>query len=249
MVILKSRDEIEIMRKAGAIVAEVLVRLSEMLQAGMTTMDLEKMAKDTINKLGAKPAFPMVPGYKHALCVSINEEIVHGIPGKKEIHEGDIVSIDCGVVIDGFFGDHAWSFPVGDVSDSVKNLLNTGKDALMKGIDRARENNRLYDISATIEKIAVDAGYSVVRDYVGHGIGRSLHEDPQVPNFGREGTGMKLRKGLVIALEPMLNAGTYEVDVLDDGWTVVTRDRKPSVHFEHTIAIMDNGPEILSVMH
>jgi len=247
MIILKSRDEIETLRKANAIVAEVMQELSGAICSGISTADLEDIANLHISKRGAKAAFPTVPGYKHALCVSINEEVVHGIPSKNRLlEEGDIVSIDCGVIIDGFYGDHAWTFPVGEVSDVAKKLLKTGERSLIDGIEKAVLGNRLYDISAAIEKTARAGGFSVVRDYVGHGIGRSLHEDPQIPNFGEPGTGMKLRAGLVIALEPMLNVGTYEVDVLQDGWTVVTKDRSLSCHFEHSIAITEDGPEILS---
>jgi len=248
MVILKSMKEIDIMRRAGAVVAEVVKALGESVKPGIATMELELRARSMIKKLGAEPAFPKVPGYKHVLCVSVNEEVVHGIPGSKVLKDGDIVSIDCGVLLDGFYGDHAWSFPVGRVSEEDAALLEVGRLALEAGIEKARVGGRLYDISAAIQETAESRGYSVVRDYVGHGIGRSLHEDPQVPNFGRPGTGMKLRNGLVIALEPMVNAGSYEVDVLKDGWTVVTRDRKRSVHFEHTVAVLDDGPSVLSVV-
>lgn len=247
MIILKSREEVRKLKDANRIVALVMARLSEDISPGVATMDLERIANEIIDDCGAAPAFPTVPGYRHALCVSINEEVVHGIPGKRKLKGGDIVSIDCGVILDGFFGDHAWTFPVGDVSDEAKRLLAAGEEALDKAIAASRVNNRLHDISAAIENTALRTGFSVVRNYVGHGIGRSLHEEPQVPNFGEAGTGMRLRRGLVLALEPMLNAGTYEVEVLDDGWTVVTKDRRLSVHFEHSVAIMENGPEILSV--
>jgi len=248
MIVLKSRDEVESLRRSNRIVAEVLVELSEVIAPGVTTGDLEAIAMSAIKKRGAKAAFPTVPGYHHALCVSVNEQVVHGIPGKRRLEDGDIVSIDCGVILDGFFGDHAWTFPVGKVSPEAKKLLDAGEKSLLKGIEQAKDGNRLHDISSVIEKIASENGFSVVRDYVGHGIGRSLHEDPQVPNFGEPGTGLKLKRGLVIALEPMLNVGTHEVEVLRDGWTVVTKDRKLSAHFEHVVAIMENGPEILSVI-
>lgn len=248
MIVLKSRDEVEKLRAANRVVAQTLRRLSEIISDGITTIDLDRIAEETIRSHGASPAFPTVPGYSHTLCVSINEEVVHGIPGKRRVNGGDIVSIDCGVILDGFFGDHAWTFPVGKVSDEAKSLMAAGEEALNRGIAAAVVDNRLHDISAAIETAATAAGYSVVRDYVGHGIGRALHEDPQVPNFGTPGTGMKLRRGLVLALEPMLNAGTHEVEVLSDGWTVVTRDRKLSAHFEHVVAIMEKGPEVLSVL-
>lgn len=247
MITLKSPEEIAILRDANIIAARVMEKLSKMLSPGISTMELERVATEVILSSGARPAFPTVKGYHHTLCVGINEEVVHGIPSEeRKLSEGDVVSIDCGVLLNGFFGDHAWSFPVGRVSDEAMRLLATGEAALMQGIAAAKIGNRLYDISAAIENCAVNAGFSVVRDYVGHGVGRKLHEEPQVPNFGKAGTGPKLRRGLVLALEPMINAGTYEVEVSGDSWTVVTKDRKLSVHFEHSIAIMDGGPVILS---
>ena len=247
MIVLKSKEEVDKLRRSNAIVAEAMLEIGKCCVAGATTMDLENIANKVISKRKAKPAFSTVPGYHHTLCVSINEEVVHGIPSKKRIlKDGDIVSVDCGVVLDGFFGDHAWTFPVGSVSDEAKRLLKAGEESLNAGIDKARVDNRLYDISAAIWSVVREAGFEVVRDYVGHGIGRNLHEEPQIPNYGEPNTGIKLRRGLVIAIEPMVNAGTYEVEVLSDGWTVVTKDRRPSVHFEHSIAIMDDGPLVLS---
>ncbi len=246
MITLKSREEIEKLRASNRIVAEVMARLREMIAPGVTTGELDRVAEEMIRSRGAQPAFPTVPGYHHTLCVSINEQVVHGIPGERKLEEGDIVSIDCGVLNDGFFGDHAWTFGVGAISEDAKRLLEFSELSLMRGIEAAVADNRLYDISAAIEAVASEGGFEVVRDYVGHGIGRELHEEPQVPNFGTAGTGMKLRRGLCMALEPMLNAGTSEVEVLEDGWTVVTKDRKLSAHFEHSIAITDEGPEILS---
>lgn len=246
MITLKSREEVEKLRAANKIVAEAMFRVGEAICPGVTTAELDRLAEEYIRSQGALPAFPTVPGYHHTLCTSVNEQVVHGIPGKRELAEGDIISVDCGVLLDGFFGDHAWTFPVGKVSVEAGELLAVSEKSLMRGIEAARVGNRLYDISAAIEDVATKANYEVVRDYVGHGIGRELHEEPQVPNFGTAGTGMKLRRGLCIALEPMLNVGTSEVEVLEDGWTVVTKDRKLSAHFEHSIAIMDDGPEILS---
>lgn len=246
MIILKSREEVEKLRDANRIAAEAMLRIGEMIAPGVATLDLERVATEVISSHDAKSAFPTVPGYNHTLCVSINEQVVHGIPGKRKLEEGDIVSIDCGVILDGFYGDHAWAFPVGEVDDEAKRLLACGEVALGRAVAASRIGNRLHDISAAVERCAGDAGFSVVRDYVGHGIGRSLHEDPQVPNFGVAGTGIKLRRGLVLALEPMLNAGTHEVRVMEDGWTVVTKDGKLSVHFEHSVAIMEDGPEVLS---
>lgn len=247
MIIIKSPEEIAKLRDANRIAAEVMAKMGEMIAPGVTTADLERAATELILKRGAKPAFPTVPGYHHTLCVGINEEVVHGIPsGKRVLKRGDLISVDCGVLLDGFFGDHAWTFPVGKVSGEAARLIRVGEESLLRGIEEARVGNRLHDISAAVQSCAEGAGYSVVRDYVGHGIGRNLHEDPQVPNFGEAGTGMKLRAGLVLALEPMVNEGTSEVEVLSDGWTVVTRDRKLSVHFEHSVAILEDGPEILS---
>lgn len=246
MITLKSRAEVEKLRAANRIVAEVMAKMGEMVAPGVTTGELDRIAEEYVVAAGATPAFPTVPGYNHTLCVSINEEVVHGIPGERELSEGDIVSIDCGVILDGFFGDHAWTFGVGRISSEAKKLLDASEKALEKGIEAAVVEKRLYDISAAIEVVASDAGFSVVKEYVGHGIGRDLHEEPQVPNFGTPGTGMKLRRGLCLALEPMLNAGESDVEVLEDGWTVVTKDRRLSAHFEHSIAIMDDGPEILS---
>ena len=247
MILLKSPAEIGELRAANRIVAEAVAKVGEIVAPGVTTADLERAATEVILSRGAKPAFPTVPGYHHTLCVAINEEVVHGIPSEKRVlSEGDLISVDCGVLLDGFFGDHAWTFPVGKVDDEVDSIIAAGERALMKGIEEARVGGYLGDISSAIQASAEGDGYSVVRDYVGHGIGRSLHEDPQVPNFGEAGKGLKLRRGLVMALEPMLNAGTHEVEVLSDGWTVVTKDRRLSVHFEHTVAVLEDGPEILS---
>lgn len=246
MIILKSSEEIGIMREANRIAARVLEFLSDMARPGAKTMDMDRAAEDFIVKNGAAPAFKGYLGYEHTLCTSINEQIVHGIPGEDELGEGDIISIDCGVYYKGFYGDHAWTYAVGRVDAESKRLLDVGERALYRGIEMARVGNRLYDISAAIQECVESNGFSVVRDYVGHGVGRKLHEEPQVPNFGVAGTGVKLRQGLVLALEPMVNAGTWKVRVLQDGWTVVTEDGKKSAHFEHSIAILSDGPEILS---
>lgn len=220
--------------------------LCSRIKPGVATEELDSAASAFIEKRGAKAAFKGYMGYRHTLCISINEEVVHGIPSARKIEDGDIVGIDCGVLLDGFYGDHAWTFPVGTISERAQHLLETAEKALTDGIAAATVERRLFDISHAIQRRSEEAGFSVVRDFVGHGIGASLHEDPQVPNFGEPDTGMKLRAGLTLALEPMLNEGGYEVEVLEDGWTVVTKDRRLSAHFEHTIAITDSGPEILS---
>lgn len=246
MIVLKSKEEIDIMREANRIVAEVLEFLKGMINPGVTTGELDRVAEKMIRERGATPAFKGYLGYRHTLCTSINEEVVHGIPGDKSLSEGDIISIDCGVLYKGFYGDHAWTFPVGMIDRESEDLLNVAKEALFRGIKMAAVGNRLYDISAAIQEYVEGSGFSVVKDYVGHGIGRKLHEEPQVPNFGEAGTGIKIRPGLVLALEPMVNAGTSDVKVLQDEWTVVTKDGKRSAHFEHSVAITENGPEILS---
>jgi len=247
MIVLKSRDEIEKLRRSNRIVVEIMAKLEEMIKPGVTTLDLDEFAEKEVIAHGGTPAFKGYMGYQHTLCVAHNSEVVHGIPSKTvELKEGDILGIDCGVLFDGFYGDHAKTFPVGKVSEEAEEILKIGEASLMVGIEQARPGNRLFDISAAIQQYAEAEGYGIVRDFVGHGIGTSLHEDPQVPNFGKAGTGMKLRPGLVLALEPMLNQGTHEVEVLDDGWTVVTKDNKLSVHFEHSVAITEDGPDILS---
>ena len=246
MIYLKSRDEIAIMREANRIVVEVMAMIQEKLAPGIATEEMDKIAEEAILNRGGKPAFKGYRGFTKTLCVSINEEVVHGIPGKRRVEEGDIVSIDCGVLKGGFYGDHAWSFGIGKVSLEDKKLLKIGEESLYKGIEKLQLNNRLFDISAAVQSHAEKNGFSVVRDFVGHGIGRQLHEDPQVPNFGEPGTGLRLKPGLVVALEPMINAGSCDVEMLSDGWTVVTLDRKKSVHFEHSVALTDEGPEVLS---
>ncbi|OGQ21970.1 MAG: type I methionyl aminopeptidase [Deltaproteobacteria bacterium RIFCSPLOWO2_02_FULL_44_10] len=246
MIMLKSRDEIEKMRASNQIVAKVMAMLRNLIEPGITTAELDAVAEREIKACGAIPAFKKYMGFGHTLCIAINEVVVHGKPSKRKLLEGEIIGVDCGVLLDGFYGDHGWTFPVGKVSPEAQLLLKTGEECLFKGIEKASLANRLYDISAAIQGHAESKGFSVVREYVGHGVGRSLHEDPQVPNFGKPGTGMKLRPGLVLALEPMINQGTYETEMLNDGWTVMTKDRKLSVHFEHSIAITEDGPDILS---
>ena len=247
MIILKSPREIEELRKANAIAAEVLFELKRSIHPGMTTQELDQIAEEVIRSRGALPAFKGYRGYPASLCVSINEQVVHGIPGPRKLKEGDIVSLDVGANLNGFYGDAAITLAIGKVDGVVRRLLEVTERALSIAIEKARPGNRLSDISHAVQTWVESQGFSVVRDFVGHGIGRSLHEDPQIPNFGSPNQGPRLEKGMVFALEPMVNEGTYEVRVLSDGWTVVTADGKRSAHFEHTIAITDGDAEILSV--
>lgn len=247
MVQLKSVAEVEKMKKAGSIVAQVLREIEELVKPGATTFDLDLFAQTRTKELGAKPAFKGYHGFPATLCVSVNEEVVHGIPSKKRIlKDGDIVGIDFGVILDGWFGDSARTFPVGRVSDDALKLLEITEKSLYLGIEAATTGNHLFDIGYSIQNYVESFGYSVVREFVGHGIGKNLHEDPQVPNFGAKGKGMVLKPGMVLAIEPMINAGKPEVRVLADGWTAVTADKKLSAHFEHTIAITEKGTEILT---
>jgi methionyl aminopeptidase len=247
LVQLKSKSEIEKMRKAGAIVGQILVEIADLVKPGATTADLDLFAQSRTKELGAKPAFKGYHGFPATLCVSVNEEVVHGIPSKKRIlKDGDIVGIDFGVIVDGWFGDSAKTFPVGKISDDATKLLEVTEKSLYLGIEQVRAGNHLFNIGHAIQNFVESYGFSVVREFVGHGIGRSLHEDPQVPNFGVRGRGMLLKPGMVIAIEPMINAGKPEVKVLADGWTAITADRKLSAHFEHTIAITENGYDILT---
>lgn len=247
MIVLRSPEEIEKLRASNQIVANVMRRIKEAIQPGATTLALDEMAEKLVLDMGGTPAFKGYKGYKHTLCTSLNEEVVHGIPSKRKLLEGDIVSIDIGVKLDGYYGDHALTLPVGRVSEEAKRLLKFCEESLWQGIEMAQAGNRLFDVSSAIQTHAEAAGFSVVRVYVGHGIGTKLHEEPQVPNFGEPGTGPQLKPGMVIAIEPMLNVGGCDVKVLGDDWTVVTADGKLSAHFEHSVAISEDGPLILSV--
>ncbi|MGZ3558409.1 MAG: type I methionyl aminopeptidase [Thermodesulfobacteriota bacterium] len=248
MIIIKSPREIEQLKRSNAIVAEVFGKLKGMIVPGVTTRELDQIAEDYIRLKGARPAFKGYRGFPASLCTSINEEVVHGIPGQRRLKEGDIIGLDVGVNYQGYFGDAAITFPVGEVDVEAKRLLEVTEKALYIGIEKAKVGNRLFDISYAIQKWVESHEFSVVRDFVGHGIGRELHEDPQVPNFGAPHQGPRLEKGMVFSLEPMVNEGAYEVRVLSDGWTVVTADGKRSAHFEHTIALTENGAEILSIL-
>ncbi|MDK2821188.1 MAG: methionyl aminopeptidase [Clostridia bacterium] len=236
------------MREAGRIVAETLALIEKHIAPGVTTGELDRLAEEYIRKQGAVPAFKGYHGFPASICASVNEEVVHGIPGLNKLAEGDIISIDVGVVKNGYVGDSAATFPVGSINAEKQHLIDVTKNSLYKGIEKAVIGNRLTDISNSIQSTVEGENLSVVRDYVGHGIGRAMHEDPQIPNFGPAGHGPRLRAGMVLAIEPMVNIGTFEVYTLDNKWTVVTKDHKPSAHFEHTVAVTENGPEILTLL-
>lgn len=246
MIELKNVNQLERMRKAGRIVGETLALMSELAKPGITTLELDRTAEEYIRAQGAIPAFKGYNGFPATLCTSVNEQVVHGIPSLRYLESGDIISIDCGALIDGYFGDAAVTLPIGEVGEDLQKLLRVTEESLMLGIAQAKLGNRLYDISFAVQTHVEANGFSVVRDYVGHGIGRAMHEDPQIPNFGKPGRGPRLEVGMALAIEPMVNMGTYEVQTLKDHWTVVTKDRRQSAHFEHTVAITENGPEILT---
>lgn len=245
-VVLKSPREIEEMRVANRIVAEVLEAIREIVRPGITTDELNFFAEERLRERKAKSAFKGYRGYPKALCTSVNSQVVHGVPSKIPLKEGDLLSIDFGVYYNGFYGDAAITVPVGIVSKEAVRLKEVAEKALYKGIEKANTGNRLSDISHAIQSFVEGNGFSVVREFVGHGIGRSLHEEPQIPNFGLPGVGVRLKAGMVLAIEPMINAGGSEVKILQDGWTAVTRDGSLSAHFEHTVAITETGPVILT---
>jgi methionyl aminopeptidase len=248
VIIIKSPQEIGAMRRAGAVVGRFFEEVESMIRSGNATFALEEFAEEFVRRHGVKGAFKGYLGYPANLCTSINEEVVHGIPSRKRVLcEGDIVSIDFGVVRDGYYGDAARTYAVGNVPASSWKLMRETEAALAKAVEASLPGNRIGDISAAVQETAEGAGFSVVRDFVGHGIGRMLHEEPQVPNFGARGTGPRLSAGMVLAIEPMVNEGGYEVEILPDGWTVVTRDRKRSAHFEHMVAVTEEGSEILTL--
>lgn len=246
MIIIKSQDEIEKIAKACRIVAQVLKDLKGIVKPGITTREIEEFVDRTLAEKGAIPAFRGYRNYPSSVCTSVNDQVVHGIPSNLKLKEGDIVSVDLGVYLDGFYGDGAITLPVGKIGPGAERLLRVTEEALYKGIEKARPGNRVSDISSAIQRYVESHGYSVVRTFVGHGIGRSLHEEPQVPNYGTPGHGPRLREGMTLAIEPMVNEGTYEVRILDDGWTAVTADGRLSAHYEHTVAITKNGARILT---
>jgi methionyl aminopeptidase len=244
---LKTPEEIEIMRRAGKIVAMTLDMVEQNIKPGMTTARLDRLIEDFIRSHGAVPAFKDYHGFPASACISIDDEVVHGIPGKRAIREGEIVSVDVGSIVDGYYGDSARTYPIGQVSVEKARLLDVTQQCLAAGIDKARQGNKLGMISAAVQRVAESANFGVVRELVGHGIGRNMHEEPQIPNFGSEDDGPVLESGMVLAIEPMINMGTYRVKTLPDGWTVITLDGQPSAHFEHTVAIGENETEVLTV--
>lgn len=246
MIVCKSDQELSYMRDAGKIVARAHKEIAQAAKPGITTKDLDQIAEDVIIAHSARPAFKGYHGYPATICASVNEQVVHGIPGLRKLENGDIISIDIGAEINGYFGDSAVTLPVGDINSAALELIRVTEESLYCGIEKAISGNRLSDISHSIQDFVEGKGYSVVRDYVGHGIGSQMHEEPQIPNFGRPGRGPRLRPGMTLAIEPMVNQGAHEVVTLGDNWTVVTKDKKLSAHFEHSIAVTDKEPEILT---
>src|SRR5205807_1806333 len=248
MIIGKSQKEIEKMRAAGQLVGRVLKELRKMVAPGVTTLEVNDAAEKMIRAAGAYPTFKGYNGFPYSICASVNEQVVHGFPSGYKLQEGDIFSIDVGVTLEGFVGDTAATIPVGTVTEDRLKLIRVTEECLQLAIDQCRVGNHLGDIGWAVQSHAEANGYSVVRDYVGHGIGRRMHEDPQIPNYGKPGKGPKIRKGYVFAIEPMINTGTHHTKTLKDGWTVVTVDGQPSAHVEHTVAITDEGPEVLTLV-
>lgn len=246
MIKIKTEQEINRINEAGKILAKVSNTLMKNTRAGVTTGELDQLAQKEFEGFGVVSAFKGYRGFPANICTSVNEEVVHGIPGERKLCEGDILSIDLGIKLDGYFADMAFTQPVGKVKSQIKKLINVTREALSRGINQAKVNKKIYDISCAIQSYVEPFGFSVVREFVGHGIGKDLHEDPQIPNFGKPNTGEKIEEGMVFAIEPMINMGSWEVEILDNGWTAVTKDRSPSCHFEHTVAVFKDGPKILT---
>jgi methionyl aminopeptidase len=246
MIIIKSEREIKGIKESSRILAETFEYINDIIEEGMETKDLDKRIEEFILKRNAIPAFKGYRGFPASSCISVNEVVIHGIPDGRKIKEGDLVGIDIGVKYEGFYSDAAYTFGIGNLKEEANKLLNVTKTALFNAIPEMKKDNRVGDISHAIQQTVENAGFNVVRDFVGHGVGKNLHEDPAVPNFGEKGVGPRLKSGMTIAIEPMVNAGTYEVETLKDGWTVVTKDRRLSAHFEHTILITETKPEILT---
>ena len=245
-IILKTKEEIELMRESALIVSKTLGMLASEIKPGVSTLKLDALAYDFIKEQGAEPGFLGLYDFPNTLCMSPNAQVVHGIPNDTPLREGDIISIDCGALKNGFYGDHAYTFAVGEIEEETKKLLEVTKQSLYEGIRQLKVGNRIGDVGYAIQKYCEDRGYGVVRELVGHGLGRKMHEDPEMPNYGKRGRGKKLMNGMVVAIEPMINLGTHKINHLRDGWTILTQDGKPSAHFEHNIAIVDGKPELLS---
>lgn len=246
MIIPKSNEEIELMRESALIVSKTLGMLAKEVKPGVTSLQLDKLAEEFIRDHEAEPGFLGMYDFPNSLCMSPNAEVVHGIPNDVPLQEGDIISIDCGALKNDFYGDHAYTFEVGEVTPEVKKLLKITKESLYVGIREFKKGNRVGDVGYAIQKYCEDHGYGVVRELVGHGIGRTMHEDPEMPNYGRRGRGKKFIEGMTVAIEPMINLGTRRIEQLKDGWTILTADRKPSAHFEHDVALINGKPELLS---
>lgn len=246
MIRYKSKEEIELIRQSALVVSKTLGMVASELKPGAIPLDIDRMAEEFIRDHGGEPGFLGLYDYPNTLIFSVNETVVHGLPTNRPLEEGDIVGVDCGVKMNGYYGDHAYTFEIGEVAPDVRRLLEVTKECLYVGIEQFRAGNRMGDLGYAIQKHAEDHGYGVVRELVGHGIGKKMHEDPQVPNYGMRGRGKKFKEGLVLAVEPMINMGTHRVVQLKDGWTINTADGKPSAHFEHNVAIVDGQPEILS---
>jgi methionyl aminopeptidase len=246
MIHIKTLEEIELMRESALVVSKTLGILAKEVKPGVTTLQLDKIAEDFIRSEGAIPGFLGLYDFPNTLCMSPNAQVVHGFPTKEPLIEGDIISIDCGAFKNGFYGDHAYTFEVGEIDPETKKLLDVTKQSLYEGIRELKAGNRVGDVGFAIQHYAEKHGYGVVRELVGHGLGRKMHEDPEMPNYGKRGRGKKFVNGMVVAIEPMINMGTHQIDQLKDGWTILTRDGKPSAHFEHDVAIVNGKPELLS---
>ena len=246
MIIYKTEEEIELMREAAQVVSRTLGEIAKVIGPGVTGLQLDKLAEEYIRDQGAVPGFLGLYDFPNTLCISPNEEVVHGFPNDKPYEEGDIVSVDCGAILNGFYGDHAYTFEIGEVAPEIKELLKVTKECLNLGIEATKVGNRIGDIGFAIQQHAEKHGYGVVRELVGHGIGRTMHEDPQVANYGKRGRGKKIQNGLTIAIEPMINMGTEKINHLSDGWSIITADKQPSAHFEHDVAVWNGKPVVLS---